>query len=100
MGLKTTIILIFATAFSTIAWAQNTATIYGKVSDAKRNPLELVTVAVFGTTERTVTDKQGNYTLTVPASVNVSVFVTFVGFSTDTLRLFLKPGKGKRSIAP
>jgi hypothetical protein len=95
LGLKKTIILVFATAFSTITLAQNTAVIHGNVSDAKKNPLELVTVSVFGSSERTITDKQGNYELSVPANANVSVFVTFVGFSTDTLKLFLKPGERK-----
>ena len=95
MGLKKTIILIIATAFSIVITAQNTAVIYGNVGDAKKNPLELVTVSVFGSPERTVTDKQGNYQLAVPANTNVRVFVTFVGYGTDTLKLFLQAGEKK-----
>jgi hypothetical protein len=95
LGLKKTIILVLTIAISNIILAQSNATLYGNVSDAKKNPLELVTISVYGKAEHTVSNKFGNYELSVPSNLNLMVLVTFVGYATDTLNIFLKPDEKK-----
>jgi len=88
-------ILVFLIILTNSVFAQNTAVIYGKVKDYKKNPIELVTVAMMGQTQRTVTDKFGYYELQVPSEKSVQVFFSFVGFNTDTLTVFLATGERK-----
>jgi len=75
--------------------AQSNAVIFGKVTDHNKKPIELVTVTIMGQTQRTLTNKQGYYELTVPANKGIQVFVTFIGYSTDTLFLNLQEGQKK-----
>ena len=54
----------------------------GKVLDSEGNSLPGVTVLIKGTTKGTITDFDGNYSITVPNSENVLVF-SFLGFKTQ-----------------
>ncbi|MGE4587809.1 MAG: SusC/RagA family TonB-linked outer membrane protein, partial [Mangrovibacterium sp.] len=56
-------------------------TIRGKVTDAKGQPLPGVTIAIKGTATGTITDSDGNYTLTNLPESAVLVF-SFVGMQT------------------
>lgn len=56
--------------------------IKGNVTDSSGEPLIGVSVSVKGTTTGTVTDMDGNYTLTVPAGYNDLQF-SYVGFKTE-----------------
>jgi len=88
-------ILVALLLLSSVSFAQNTAVIFGKVTDNKKNPLELVTVSTMGQIQKAVTNKDGYYELTVPADKNVKVYFSFVGFYMDTLELYLKPNDKK-----
>ena len=99
---KINILFILLFSFS-ISYAQNTAVIVGKVTDDKKIPLEQVTIAVLGGYQKTVTNKQGFYELTVPADKNIKVIFSFVGYKKDTLILLMKPNEKKevnRSLSP
>ncbi|MDO4461857.1 MAG: TonB-dependent receptor [Bacteroidia bacterium] len=63
---------------ATVAMAQNKVTISGKVVDESGEPLPGVSVAVSGTTVGTVTDFDGNYSLSVPVGAQISY--SFIGF--------------------
>jgi TonB-linked SusC/RagA family outer membrane protein len=63
--------------------AQNMS-INGVVTDNNGEPLIGVSIAVKGTSQGTVTDFNGNYTLTVPGSKSELVFA-YVGYSTQTI---------------
>ncbi len=66
--------------------AQN-RTITGKITDDKKQPLPSATVSVKGvSTLRTLTDDQGNFKLTLPATAKVLV-VSNVGFATTEVKL-------------
>ena len=92
---KIPIILFLFLTLALISRSQNTAIIFGKITDHKKNPLELVTVSMMGQTQHATTDKQGYYELIVPSNKNIQVFFTFVGLATDTLNIFLKAGEKK-----
>lgn len=58
--------------------------IKGNVIDDDNLPIPGVTVTIKGTGQRTVTDKNGNYTINVPNNNTILVF-TFIGFKAQEI---------------
>lgn len=75
-------------AVSMVALAQGTVSISGKVLDEQGEGLIGVGVMVKGTTTGTMTDNDGNFTLSVPSDAIIEV--SSIGFTTQTF-----PLKGK-----
>jgi len=69
----------------TSGWTQ-TKSIGGKVLSAAREPITGVTVQAKGTTDGTVTDVDGAFTMDVPQSTTTLVF-SFVGFITQEVNI-------------
>lgn len=65
-----------------IAATDQQRTVSGKVTDSRNHPLPGVTVVIKGTTQGTVTNVDGNYSLTLPANADVLQF-SFVGMRTQ-----------------
>ena len=75
------------------AMAQNTTTIKGTVVDENGDPVIGATVRVPGTRQATVTDLDGNYSISAPKGTTLTV--TYVGYkqiSTKGGRIMLKEG--------
>ena len=71
---------------STLQMNQNVRTITGRITDSSGNSLPGVTVLVKGTTQGTVTDFDGNYTIRdVPA--NATLVFSFVGMQTQEIAI-------------
>jgi TonB-linked SusC/RagA family outer membrane protein len=66
--------------------AKATATITGKVTDNRNQPIPGVTVRAKGLSAVTVTDKNGNYTIAVPDEQVVLSF-SFIGFVTQEVEV-------------
>lgn len=71
--MRKTILCLFALLFCAYQ-SQAQTTVKGKVTDRNGQPLEKVSVKLKGATTGTFTDRDGNYTLTVPATDAVLVF--------------------------
>ncbi len=67
-------------------FGEQQSTITGKITDDNNQPLPGVTVLVKGTTQGTVTDADGNYTLTNVPSDAVLVF-SFVGMRSEQINV-------------
>ncbi|TRX60007.1 TonB-dependent receptor [Fulvivirga sp. M361] len=78
--LQVVLLLLFPLAVA-LAQAQE-VTVSGKVIDEKNEALPGANVIVKGTTIGTVTDVDGNYTLTVPSNAETLTF-SFVGYLTE-----------------
>jgi len=65
--------------------AQNT-TVSGQVLDDKGQPVIGAAVTAVGTTIGTITDIDGNYTMSVPSGVS-QIQISYLGFGTRTLNL-------------
>ncbi len=78
------------------AFPQQTATIQGKITDERNQPLELVNIAVFGLPGGTTTARDGNFMLSVPASKPLSIVISSIGFETDTVKIRLAAGEKYR----
>jgi iron complex outermembrane recepter protein len=73
---------LFLLVFSSQLWAQN-ITLTGKISDKDNNePLVGANIVVRGTTRGTVTDIDGNYTLTFDRKGDYELVVSYVGYET------------------
>ncbi|MCE2617369.1 carboxypeptidase-like regulatory domain-containing protein [Phocaeicola oris] len=76
---------------STSLFAQN-STVKGTVTDSKNEPLIGVTVLIQGSTNGTVTDIDGNYTLAnVPSDATIEI--SYVGMKSQTI-----PVNGQKTI--
>jgi hypothetical protein len=77
--------------------AQEKARISGKITDERNKPLEFVNVGIIDkkTTVGVNTDKAGNFILTVPANVQLTLVVSFTGYAMQKTNLTLKPGEVK-----
>ena len=78
-------------AASVAAVKQNTITVKGVVTDMQGEPIIGANVLEEGTTNGTITDFDGNFTLTVPPTAKLSV--TYVGYTPMVVSL-----DGRRSL--
>jgi len=84
--MKRLFVFISFSLFILGAYAQNT-TIKGKVTLAEdQSPLPGVSVVAAGTTVGTITDFEGNYSITVAETVEILRF-TFVGLATEEIAI-------------
>lgn len=60
--------------------AQDVATIKGKLVNEKNEPIEGATIAIVGSTKGTISNKNGQFSLIIPANLEVKIGITFVGF--------------------
>ena len=89
------LIMLFLLSGPFFLWGQETATIYGRVTANRYEPLELVNISVAGFPSGNVTDKSGNYEIRVPARTEVTVVYSYVGYVTQRFNLYLEPGERK-----
>jgi len=88
-------ILLILLGISASGYAQENAVLTGNVRDQDNEPIELVNVAVVGSTTGSVTDAAGNYKLTIPANQDLSVDFSFIGYKSKRYQLNFKAGEKK-----
>lgn len=66
-------------------FAQNTQTVTGRITEENGAGLSGVTVTVKGTNNRTVSDAQGNFSISAPA--NGSLVFSYVGYETKDVNI-------------
>lgn len=97
MNHKTILLLFILLLLSgaSMAQAESSATVKGKVTDERFRPLELVTVSLMGIPKGAVSDKKGEYELTVPADKSIKLVFSFVGFERQEFDIELVEGEVK-----
>lgn len=70
--------------------------IYGKISDENGNVLELVNIAIMGSSYGTSSDSRGQYYLNLPADSLVEVSFSFLGYQQELRRVKLKAGEERK----
>lgn len=83
--MKRLILLFISIQFFTFAFGQQQVQLRGKVSSTDGELLAGVSVVVDGTTNGTMTDGDGNYTITVKSGDNVTF--SFVSFKKQTVKI-------------
>jgi len=76
------ILLILLQSVAAYAWQGSQSTAKGVVVDVQKMPLPGVNVYIKGTTQGTITDRDGKYTLSVSGTNTVLVF-SFIGYKTQ-----------------
>jgi hypothetical protein len=74
---------------------QQAAVIYGRVTDNDKQGILNVNITLVGLTGGTITDKNGNFELPVPAGKKFTLVFTYMGYEKETIDLTLKPGERK-----
>lgn len=77
--LRSFIVFALCQLVATPIWAQNAISVKGRVLDEEKLPLPGVSIKIKGTTQGTVTDVNGNYSLNAINGTDVLVF-SFVGY--------------------
>ena len=95
MKLRYTLLILLMIPFVLFA-QKNDAMIYGKVIDDNNNVIELVNIAVMGTSYGTSSNTRGQYELTLPADTTLEVVFSFIGYQQETKRVNLKPGEKRK----
>lgn len=88
-------VLLLSILISVSSWAQQTAYISGRVTNARGKGIDAITVAVSGTDIGTLTDKKGNYKLEVPANTNLTIVFTSINYKEKDFPVTLMPGQTK-----
>lgn len=90
------LILLYVTVLHAVAQTTettHTATISGTVTDDAHQPLEIATVSIDGLPIGTVTDLEGNYSLTVESRDSMVVVFSMIGYQTRKRTLRNPRGK-------
>jgi hypothetical protein len=96
--LRKKLIYIFTCSFWLIVLtvsAQQTAVIFGKVTNAGKQGIINANITISGLPGGTTTDKNGEFEFQVPSGKKLLVTTTYIGFVTDTIDLLLQPGERK-----
>ncbi len=78
-------ILIACLFFIPLSILAQNITVKGKVTDDNNLPLSGVTVLAKGTKKGTQTDKDGNFSISIPGSGNVTLTFSSVGYASKTI---------------
>lgn len=97
MRLRYTLLALMMIPVLLFGQKKDDALIYGKVVDDSGNVLELVNIAVMGTSYGTSTNARGIYELELPSDTTLDVVFSFVGYKQVTRNVNLKSGE-KRKI--
>ena len=80
-----TILKIFALFFCVVSYSQTT--VKGKITDDSGLPLPGANIVVVGTTTGTVSDFDGNYTITANQDPPFSIRISYTGFEAQTIEI-------------
>jgi len=72
--------------------AQNTALVRGRVTDQQGKPLELVNVAILGTSTGATTSSDGRYQIRIPSDTSLVIDFSFIGYQREQFQVKLPAG--------
>ncbi len=87
----TTISLLLAI----ISYSQEKATVFGVVRNEQGGAVEYANVSVLGYSGGVATDMQGRFELTIPASTELTLAISFIGYEKQMFHVSLQPGQRK-----
>lgn len=73
--------------------AQNTATLTGTIKDPESKGIDAISISIEGSTDGTITDKDGRFRLEVPAEKTITISFTHLSYKSQQKRLFLQTGE-------
>ena len=87
--------LFFFSSFiiTSLAYGQNEAIVFGRVTDTTGIALELVNISVNGFPSGSVTDKEGKFEMKVRSGERLTLAVSFIGYETRLFSVKLAPAE-------
>ncbi len=79
--------------------AQEIATVSGTLKNKKGEAIESANIAIVGKSGGTKSDKNGNFSITIPANQNIQIGITYVGYPNIIKTFNLTPGE-KADFSP
>lgn len=77
---------------SFVSIAQSTATLFGRITNSEKEPIEDVSISILGSSQAPVyTDKNGEYTYTIPADKEVIIVFYNLSHNKEQRTVQLKP---------
>lgn len=95
MPRKIIIFLFFVFALPIVVSAQK-AIVIGNITDLENKPIDLANVAILEEKGGTTTDKNGFFRLEIPSGKEITLTVSYIGYSNHEVKLNLKEGETKR----
>ena len=88
------ILVSFFTALSFVSFSQTTATVFGKITDSDNQPVEDVSVSIFGSALAPVfTNSKGEFRYEIPANADVVIVFNNINFKQSQKTVRLAPGE-------
>ena len=78
------------------SFAQNEATVFGKITDENNRPIELATVSIKNSLKGVVSNKSGDYELMIPAQKEVILVYSFIGYQQEEIKFKLEARSRKQ----
>jgi hypothetical protein len=79
------------------AFSQSTATVYGKITDADNEPVEDVSISIFGGSQQaTQTGKNGEFSYSIPADSTVIIVFNSLSHMQEQVTVRLAPGEKRK----
>ncbi|MCO6499223.1 MAG: carboxypeptidase-like regulatory domain-containing protein [Vicingus serpentipes] len=93
MELKKIIYILFFLTISFVLSAQETAIVSGIIKNVDGELIEGANIAVVGVSGGTTSNKNGYFSLTVPANTSIELGITFIGYNSIKKALYLQPNE-------
>jgi len=78
-----------------IGFSQETATIKGTLKSKDGTPIDFANIVIKETKKGTTTNQYGKYKIKVPANTNLTIIISHIEFTPETLKVKLKPNETK-----
>lgn len=96
MKLRYTLLILLMIPFMLFAQKKEGAMIYGKIIDNNGNVIELVNVAVMGSSYGTSSNSRGQYELPLPSDTEFEVVFSFIGYQQEKRNIKLNKGEERK----
>ncbi|MEI8204068.1 MAG: TonB-dependent receptor [Bacteroidota bacterium] len=90
------LLFFFFFSLSGIIHAQNNAILFGTLKDESGKEMEMLNISIDGTKQGTLSNKSGYYELSCPSGKEITVYFSFMGYRTESVKLTLKPNERKQ----
>jgi len=92
--IKGVVSLILVLSFF-VGFSQETATIKGTLKSKDGTPIDFANIVIKETKKGTSTNQYGKYEIQVPANTDLTVIISHIEFTPETLKVKLKPNEVK-----
>jgi len=91
--MKTRFLYILLLCLPSLVYCQETAWVWGRITDTEDLPVFPASIAIPGTPYGTVTNEDGRFELEIPSAQALNLIISFLGYTQAEVPLNLVPGE-------